>query len=335
MRHLLVVVLATLLGGPAAAQVVVKLGTVAPEGSVWNDALLRIRQAWRDQSGGKVELRIYAGGVLGGEDELVRKLQRRGIDAVTLSGAGLPSLDTSFDCLNIPLLFESADELDFVRDGIAPAIEKRLEQKGFVTLNWALAGWVHFFAKQPVRVPNDLRQQRLWMAFGAPDAERLYKEYGLKVVPLPVTDMLTGLQTGLIDAVPAPPLFALLDRSYQVANHMTELNWGALNAATVVSAQTWARVPADLRPRLAQTAREQGVAMRDAGRRAGEEAIKEMQARGLKVVKLTEEERALWRAEAQKGYASLRGEYCPAELYDKVMEQHRRFRSAGATRPAQ
>ena len=332
MRRLLAALLAALLCGPVSAQVVIKLGTVAPEGSVWNDALIRIRQAWRDQSGGKIELRIYSGGVLGGEEELVRKLQRRGIDAVTLSGAGLPALDVSFDCLNIPLLFESADELDFVRDGAAPAIEKRLEQKGFVVLNWATAGWVHFFAKQPVRLPNDLRQQRLWMAFGVPEAERLYKEYGLKVVPLPVTDMLTGLQTGLIDAVPAPPLFALLDRSYQVANHMTELNWGALNAATVVSAHAWARVPADLRPRLAQSAREQGAAMRDAGRRAGEEAVKEMQARGLKVVRLTEEERAQWRAEAQKGYPSLRGDYCPAELYDRVMDLHRQFRSRGPAR---
>ena len=132
--------LATMLVGmalavAAEAQVVIKLGTIAPEGSVWGDALQRIAQALKAASGGKVELRIFAGGVLGGEDELVRKLQRRVIDGVTLSASGLPTLDRSFECLNIPLLFESADELDYVRDRIGPAIERRLEAKGFVVLN--------------------------------------------------------------------------------------------------------------------------------------------------------------------------------------------------------
>jgi TRAP-type C4-dicarboxylate transport system substrate-binding protein len=70
------------------AQVVIKLGTVAPEGSIWHDILLDMRQQWREISGGQVELRIYAGGVLGGEDEMVRKMQRRGLDALAVSGSG-------------------------------------------------------------------------------------------------------------------------------------------------------------------------------------------------------------------------------------------------------
>jgi TRAP-type C4-dicarboxylate transport system substrate-binding protein len=317
-----------LCGGIVSAQQVIKLGTIAPEGSAWHDGLLRIRQAWRDGSDGKVELRIYAGGVLGGEDELVRKLQRRVIDAVTLSGSGLPLLDHSFDCLNIPLLFDGADELDHVRDRIAPAIEQRLEQKGFKVLNWAIAGWVHFFTREPARVPDDLRRQRLWIVSGRPELERLYKDFGLRAVPLPVTDMLTGLQTGLIDATTAPPLFALLDRSYQVASHMTDLNWGALNAATVVSTQAWARVPATARARLLETAREAGGAMRDVARRAGDDAVKEMQSRGLTIVELTDAERVQWRAEAEKAYPALRGAYCPAELFDEVLRLSREFRGA-------
>jgi len=327
-RWLGCLVLAAAMAGPAAAQVVIKLGTIAPEGSVWTDALLKISQAWREASGGKVELRIYAGGVLGGEDELVRKLQRRVIDAVTLSGSGLPALDRSFDCLNIPLLFDSTDELDFVRDRIAPEIERRLERKGFLVLNWAIAGWVHIFSKEPLRLPADLRRQRLWTTSGDPELEKVYKDFGLRVVPLPATEMLTSLQTGLIDATVAPPLFALLDRSFQVAPHMLDINWGALNAATVVNAEAWARVPADLRPRLIDAARRQGVAMRDVGRKAGDDAIREMQKRGLVVVRPSDAERAQWRAEAEKAYPGLRGPFCPAELYDDVMRSDREFRSA-------
>ena len=94
------------------AQVVIKLGTVAPEGSARHDALLKIRQQWRDISHGEVELRIYAGGMLGGETEMVRKVQRQGLDAIAISGSGLPFIDSSVDCLNIPMLFASYEELD-------------------------------------------------------------------------------------------------------------------------------------------------------------------------------------------------------------------------------
>ena len=310
------------LAAAAEAQVVIKLGTIAPEGSVWGDALQRVAQSWREASGGKVELRIFAGGVLGGEDELVRKLQRRVIDAVTLSGSGLPTLERSFNCLNVPLLFESNDELDYVRERVGPAIEQRLEARGFVVLNWATAGWVNIFSKEPIRLPADLRRTRFWMTSGDPETEKLYKAFGVQVVPLPVTEMLTGLQTGLIDAMAAPPLYALLDRTFQVADNMLDMHWGALNAATIVRADAWARVPAELRPRLVAAARREGVAMRDVGRRSGDDAIGEMRKRGLAVTVLTDAERAQWRGEAKSVWPGLRGAYCPDELYDDVMRYH-------------
>jgi TRAP-type C4-dicarboxylate transport system substrate-binding protein len=196
-------------------------------------------------------------------------------------------------------------------------------------LNWAIAGWVHLFSKEPIRTPADLRRQRFWMTSGDPALEKVYKDFGIRVVPLPATEMLTGLQTGLIDATAAPPLFALLDRSFQVANHMLDINWGALNAATAINADTWTRVPAELRPRLAEAARRQGVAMRDIGRKAGEDAIREMQKRGLTVVKPTLEERAQWRSEAEKSWPGLRGPFCPSELYDDVLRLHRAFHERG------
>jgi TRAP-type C4-dicarboxylate transport system substrate-binding protein len=108
---------------------------------------------------------------------------------------------------------------------------------------------------------------------------------------------------------------------------MLDINWGALNAATVVNADAWARLPAELRTQLIDAARRQGVAMRDVGRKAGEDAIREMQKRGLKVVEPTAEERAQWRAEAARSYPGLRGPFCPAELYDDVMRTHAEFRN--------
>jgi TRAP-type C4-dicarboxylate transport system substrate-binding protein len=146
----------------AEARVLIKLGTIAPEGSTWHDALLQIRQDWRRISGGEVDLRIYANGVLGDEAEMIRKVQRRQLEAVAVSGAGLSRVDKSVESFNVPLMFASYEELDYVRDRLVPELEKRIAASNFRVLNWSDAGWVHFFSKRPARTPADVKRMKLW-----------------------------------------------------------------------------------------------------------------------------------------------------------------------------
>ncbi|HEX6998066.1 MAG TPA: TRAP transporter substrate-binding protein DctP [Gammaproteobacteria bacterium] len=331
-RVLLAKLLALLLAlhaAPALAATVVRLGTIAPDGSVWHDVLLEIAQRWRELSNGEVELRIYAGGVLGGEDEMVRKMQRRGLDALAVSGSGLPRIDPVVGCLNLPLLFESYEELEHVRNGIAPRLEASFEARGYKVLNWAEAGWVHIFAKSPVRTPDDLRSLRLWTSAGDPGGERLARELGFRVVPLPATDMLTSLQTGLIEAIDVPPLFALLDRSYQAAPYMTDLQFAPLNAATVITLPAWERIPAPLREPLLAAAREAAVPLRERIHQAEREAVEEMVARGLTVVELDAAARAAWRRMADSAYERLDCAREYPQLYERVLELRREYRSSG------
>jgi TRAP-type transport system periplasmic protein len=312
-----------LLTGAARADVVIRLGTIAPEGSVWHDTLLEVRQRWREISGGEVDLRIYASGVLGGEDEMIRKMQRRSLDALTISGSGLPLIDSSVDCLHLPLLFESYEELDRVRNGISADLEQSFKRKGYEVLNWAEAGWVHFFAKSPVRTHADLRRLRLWIATGSPQSERLFRELGFRVVPLPATDMLTGLQTGLIEAIDVPPLFALLDRSYQAAPYMTDLPFAPLNAATVVTVAAWERVPRQHRDALRAAAQSAATELRQRVQQAEQEAIAEMTARGLTVIQIDAATEAEWRELARDAYPQMTCGREHPDLLDKVIRLHR------------
>jgi TRAP-type C4-dicarboxylate transport system substrate-binding protein len=304
---------------PASAQTVIKLGTIAPEQSVWHDALLRIRQQWREISGGDVELRIYAGGVLGGEDEMIRKMQRRGLDAIAISGAGLPLIDDIVGCLDVPLLFDSYAQLLRVRDAVSDEIEASIENRGYKILGWAEAGWVRFFAKAPVRLPDDLKRQRLWISTGAPEHEQLLNQFGFRVVALPVTDMLTGLQTGLIDAIDVPPLFALVDRSYREAPYMTDLPFAPLNSAIVINKQIWERVAAEYRADFLSAVGSAIETLRAEIQTAEREAIDEMVARGLNVVALDAAATAEWEALAQSSYPELRCNRDHPELFQRVL----------------
>jgi TRAP-type C4-dicarboxylate transport system substrate-binding protein len=313
-----------------ANRVIIKFGTIAPEGSAWHDAMLELRQKWLDLSNDQVELRIYAGGVLGGETEMVRKVQRRGLDGIAISGSGLPRIDSSIGCLDIPLLFDSYEELDYVRKRISPDIEKRFEKRGFKILVWAEAGWVYFFTKRPVRTPNDLRQLRLWTTPGFPEYEKIFKEFKFQVVPLPATDMLTSLQTGLIEAIDVPPLFALLDRSYQIATYMTDLKWAPLNAAMVLSLQTWSKIPQDLHPEFLDAVAEVGGRLRQTIRKAENEVLGEMQARGLTVVKLSDAEIGVWRSEVRNAYEKFPCQQKFPELFQKVLRLNKEYRKNNA-----
>jgi len=310
----------------AQSKIIIKIGTIAPEGSTWHDVLLKIRQEWRKASEGRVELRIYAGGVLGDETEMVRKVQRRSLDGLGVSGVGLSRIDSGVDCLHYPMFFDSYAELDFVRDGLAPRLESRLEERKFKVLNWSDAGWVYFFTRERASVPDDVRTMKLWISAGDPDTERLFKDLDFQVVPLPTTDMLTALQTGLIDAFDVPPLFALLDRSYQQANHMIDLKWAPVVAATVVSTRAWERIPKELQPELLEIARVAGEDLRAEIRRAQEDAISEMKGRGLVVVELDERARAAWRDEVDRALPKLRAILGPPALCQEATRLRNEYR---------
>ncbi len=313
---------------PATAQrtIRIRMGTVVPEGSPWQEALLHIRQEWRRISGGAVDLRIYAGGVLGDGAECVRQVRSGTLDACALSSIGLEQIDDAINCLQIPMMFASYEELDYVRDRMTARLEQTMEEKGFQVLNWSDGGWVHFFSKNPARTPNDIRKMKLFISAGDPEAEKIYKELKFHVVPLSATDMVTALQTGMIDAFDVPPVFALLNRSYTLAKNMTPVRWSPLVGGTVISRRGWERIPQEFRADMLAAAQQAGERLRPTIRKMGDDAVAAMQKRGLKVIDLDDDELRQWQSEAEAAYPRLRGPYVATELFDEVRRLRDEFR---------
>lgn len=316
----------------AQTSVRIRMGTVVPKGSLWDESLQYIRQDWRRISGGTVDVTIYPGAVLGDETEMVRQARQGRIQAVGLSSVGLSRIDSSVSCLQIPMMLESYDELDYVRDRMAPELERRIEARGFKVLNWADGGWVHAFTKEPARTPDDLRAMKLFTSVGDPDTESLYKQFGFHVVPLSLTDMVTSLQTGMIDAFTTVPLFAQLNESYRLAGNMTDVRWTPLVGGTVISVRAWERIPTQHRQALERSARDAGDRLRAAIRAMGDDAVAEMQKRGLNIVRVNDAEAVLWRTDAEKAYPQLRGGYCPSDLFDRVERLRDEFRATSSAR---
>jgi TRAP-type C4-dicarboxylate transport system substrate-binding protein len=322
--------LAALLGWPlggGAQTIVINVGTVAPEGSPWHQILQRTREDWVKISGGKYNMRIYPGGTLGDEESMILKARLGQLQAVGLSGVGLARLEPGVACLQIPMLIDSYEEYDYVRERVAPKLEAMIEKRGFIILHWSDVGWVHFFTKTPVRTPNELRKLKLYTAAGDPEGEKLYREFGLQVVPLAITDLLPSLQTNLIQAFDVPPLFALLDQSFGVAKNMIDIRWAPLSGATVLSRKVWERIPESQRGEFLKAARQAGERARAEIRRLDQEAVAEMQKRGLNVIRVDAAARAEWQREAENAYPKLRGRVIPEDLFDEVVRLRNEYRA--------
>ena len=285
-------------------------------------------EKWKKASGGKIQLKIYPGGEQGDEPEMVQKLRIKELQAVAISGAGLSGIDPDVAALEIPMMLSSYEEVDAVRDRIAARLEKGLAQRGFIVLNWGDAGWVHFFTKQPASRPDQIRRMKLCVLQGDNATFELYKANGFQPVSLAATDILTGLQTGLIDAFQAPPLVALSNQWFGGAKNMLDIPFAPLVGATIISKDVWDKIPAPVQKQMMESARTAGVALREEIRKSEASAIPLMQQFGLNVVHADPKAVAEWRQLAEGIWPKLRGPVVPADLFDEVKRLRDEYRKA-------
>jgi TRAP-type C4-dicarboxylate transport system substrate-binding protein len=307
---------------------VVKMATLAPEGSSWYRVLQEMGEDWKKLSGGTVTLRIYPGGVAGDEDAMIRKMRIGQIQAAAITGIGLAYLDKSFYALHIPMMYASDEEFDFVRDRYAPILEKRMEEKGFVILNWGDAGWVHFFSTAPVVTPEEAKALKLFMWSGDTTLVQLYKETGFHPVPLSTSDLLPGLQTGMVNGFSSTELAALAFQWFGLAPHMADLRWAPLTGATVITKGAWNKIPAELQPKLLEASRAAGRKLRTEIRRLNQEATAVMLKNGLKIHKVPPDVQARWRKMVEDIHPRIRGQIMPAEAFDTVKKFRDEYRAA-------
>ncbi len=314
---------------PSYAQTI-KLGTLAPEGSPWHQVIRDIAESWREISGGTVEVRIYAGGVAGDEPDMVRKMRVGQLHAAALTGAGLARIAQEVQALQMPMMFRSDEELDYVRGKLGPRLEAIFEERGFVLLAWGDAGWVHFFAQQPVVHPDDLKPMKLFTWAGDSAVVEAYKDLGFQPVPLAATDILMALHSGLINAFPTTPVAALSFQWFGLAPHMTDLKWAPLVGAVVISKRAWERIPEELRPRFHAAARQAADRLQARARTLGDEAGAAMQKHGLSVHAVPEATVPAWENAARAGYSRLLDAIVPADMVAEVERLRDEYRAAPA-----
>jgi TRAP-type C4-dicarboxylate transport system substrate-binding protein len=324
--------LIALLRPPAARadEVVIKLGTLAPSGSTWHTLLKEMGQRWSQLSGGKVKLRIYPGGIVGNEGDMVKKMRVGQLQAAALTTVGLHEITPEPQAIDAPMLVDSWPTLDYVISRVGPELERALAAKGYVVISWSEVGFVRFFSSHRYASYEEMKQAKVFGWEGDPASARAWRAAGFHPVVISSTDIVPSLETGLIDTVALAPLYAFSSRIFERARYMLDLRWAVLTGASVVKSETWDKIPADLRVKLIDSAREYAHRLDGEIRRMDSEALDTMRKQGLEVVRPADPE--AFRRAAQASYSVIRGQVVPAAIFDEVKKLVAEAHAKQATR---
>ncbi len=303
----------------AAGEIVIKVATLAPQGSEWHKVLQEMGAEWQKESSGRIVFRLYPGGVAGDDRDIVRKMRLGTLDAGLLTTGGLSEIERAIVTLEIPLAYADYGELDCVLEQFGPQLERRMEAKGFILLGWSDAGWAHFFTKSPVRTPDDMRKLKMFVWAGDDQYAEVWKKAGFQPVPLPATEIATALQTGLVNAVTINPQGILLLQWYKHVSYMTDFKWAVFLGGIVITKSTWERIPFEIRPALRRAALKASQRLREFSRQTDQSDVETLEKNGVKVVSVDEKTLNEWRRLIESVLSQVRGSYVPAEPLDTAI----------------
>jgi TRAP-type C4-dicarboxylate transport system substrate-binding protein len=317
MGRITLVLAALAVASSARAEVVVKLGTLAPQGSTWHELLKELGASWAEASGGAVKLKIYAGGVQGSEGDMIRKVGINQLQAAALTNVGIHDVVQEPKALSIPMFFASQAEADCALERVRPSLEAALAKRGLVALQWSRLGALQVFCTEPRASLAELAGARLFAQDGDPTAVEGWRRAGLRPVVVSTSELHAALTTGMVDCVPSIPIYVLATRMFERARYLLDLDWGYFYGITVIRSEAWERIPAELRPRLLAIAREAGLRSDLETKRTSEAAIKAMIGQGLQRVAAVDP-KAL-RAAFEKNLPFVRAEVVPPAIFDELV----------------
>lgn len=312
--------------GPASAAVV-KFATLAPDGTDAMRAMNDIDKEVQARTGGALKFKMYAGGKQGEDKDIVRKIRAGQLQAGGFTGVGLGEISPLVRVLDAPWLFRDHAEVDHVYERFAPDFEKALGDAGYVLLGWTEVGFVHIFSKAPVYGPEDIRKLKIWLWEGDAIAEAAYLALGVSPMPLSVTDVMTSLQTGLIDSVYSAPLYAIALQWHEKTKYVHASAVANASGAVLISKRSFDALPEAERRILLEVSRKRLKELNEQIRKSNAAALEQLKKQGLTVTAATPAALKAYEEAGRKARRSLAGRLYPAELLDRVEKSLEAFRA--------
>jgi TRAP-type C4-dicarboxylate transport system substrate-binding protein len=314
-----------------AQQYSIKFATIAPEGSTWMNIMKEYDAAIRKESGGRIGFKIYSGGVQGDEKSVLRKIRVGQLHSGGFTGVGMGEIAPKVRILDSPFLVRGDAEVDMLYKEYGSEFEQAFEQGGYVLLGWAEVGFVHVFTSSPIRKTEDLKGLKMWTWEGDPIAETAFRALGINPIPLSFVDVMTSLQTGLIDAFYTTPYAAIALQWYARVKYMVDVPLADAAGSVLISKKYYDQLPKDLQEILLRNGRLYISKLTQLSRKDNKESITELKKRGITVLTANEKDLLEYIEVGSRARRMLVGKLFSEDFLNRVEKSVADYRTANKT----
>jgi len=310
--------------GKASDCEIIKLGTLTTQASDWGKAFEQMNSELIKKSEGTLRFQYYFGR---DEKDLIDLLESKQLDAVSVSASGLGQITPEIFIFNLPMLFSTYEELDYVRDTLTQYFSKHLGSKGYIHLGWADLGFIYLYPKEPIKTQTDLQRTKLWAWDIDPIAQAFASASGREPVLLPIQNVLTSLARGDIQTVYCPPLACIVYQWHTEIKYMTDLRIAVGLGETILRKSRFDSFSQNNKRILQEITKKYHEQLNITIRRRNEESIDVLKEQGIEVIPFPHRERLKWTQVAAKVQNQFVGPHYGKELLDNVknlLEEYRR-----------
>ena len=272
----------------------IKIATLSPDGTFWMKSMREGAKEVEERTSGRVKFKFYPGGVMGNDANVLRKMRVGQLNGGAITIGSIADRAPDVTVYGLPFLFDSLDEAEKIREQSDDMLIKLIEKNGYVSLGIAQGGYSYLMSREPVNGFADLRQQKSWVPENSEVGLSVFDYIGVSPISLPISDVLTGLQTGLVDNIFASPIGALALQWHTHVKYVVDLPLNYLTATMVIDKKTFGKlseqdqgIVRDVMRAVYRKIDQQNMADNIAAREA-------LVNNGVKFVTLTEAEKQEW-----------------------------------------
>ncbi len=241
MQRLLMICALLVITLPAQA-LTFKIATIAPDGTAWMNEMRKGADEIKQRTEGRVKFRFFPGGIMGNDKSVLRKIRIGQLHGGAIVSGGLAAIYSDIGIYSVPFIFRSFEEVDYVRQKMDPLLIEGLKKKGFISFGFAEGGFAYLMSNQSIKVVDDFKGQKVWVPQNDEVSRTAFESIGVKPVSLALSDVLTGLQTGLIDTIAGSASGAIALQWHTQVKYLMDEPLSYLYASMVISHKRFKRL---------------------------------------------------------------------------------------------
>ena len=310
----------------AAPKYLFKIATLAPAGSVWIEQFDNFAKEVGEKTGGEVGFRIYPGGVMGDDQSMYRKMRVGQLHGGGFTMTGIATTVADFRVLSIPFLFESYAEVDAVTKGLIPTFKERFHDKGLEFIAMTEVGFVYAMSTKPIATFESLKNSKNWSPSGDPVSEAFLSILGISPVQLSIPDVLTSLQSGLVETVYNSLYGSIILQWFTKARYIADVPYGYAYGVLALDAARFAKLPATHRQAIETAAQTHFPVLLEKTRESNSDSRRVLATRGAEFLKIDNETLAILRQKSEQAVQTLIPGSFSKAIYDQLIALRQEFR---------